>query len=81
MEFQACRCCTLWEIQELIGFLKFCAQVIPHGHMFIHSCINFSMTFPSDFTKRHVPAYVHSDIDWWSVYAWYWNGIQIVEPV
>src|SRR5882672_1971631 len=69
----------LKELQELVGFLQFCAQVIPHGRTFIHGLINFSMTFPDNFSRRHVPGYAQADIAWWSAYAWHWNGIQILE--
>ena len=42
------KACFLKELQELVGFLQFCAQVIPHGR--IRSLINFSMTFNDDFS-------------------------------
>jgi len=80
LDWHVCRHCTLWELQELIGFLKFCMQVIPHACTFIHGLINFSMTFTSNISKRHVPTYAHSDMHWWSVYAWSWNGVQILKP-
>jgi len=37
--------CSLWDIQELTGFLQFCVQVIPHAHMLTCRLIKFSMTF------------------------------------
>lgn len=74
------RQCDLRSLQELIGFLQFCAQVVPHGRTFIRGLINFSMTFQSEFSRRHVPAYARSDIHWWSIYAQAWNGVQILEP-
>jgi len=71
--------CNLQELQELIGFLQFCAQVIPHSCSFICSLINFSMTFNGNFMQRHILAYACSDILWWLAYAESWNGIQILE--
>jgi len=73
------QCCSLRNLQELIGYLQFCMQVIPHGCTFIHGLINFSMTFPSDFSQRHIPAYARSDIHWWLTYMRSWNSIQILE--
>ena len=70
----------LKEVQELAGFLQFCAQVVPHGHTFIRGLMNFSKTFSNEFTLKYIPAYVHSDIHWWSMYACYWNSVQLLEP-
>jgi len=33
--------CMLKELQEIIGFLPSCMQVIPHGRTFIQGLINF----------------------------------------
>ena len=74
------RRCSLRELQEIIGYLKFCAQVIPHGHTFIRSLINFSTKFLSEFSMRHVPGYAHADIRWWLSYVQAWNGVQILDP-
>src|SRR5882724_10615075 len=38
------------------------------------------MTFPSEFSIRHIPAYTQTDILWWLSYTQAWNGIQILEP-
>src|SRR5882672_357374 len=54
--------CSLKELQEIIGYLQFCAQVVPHGRTFIRGLINFLTKFPSEFSMRHVPAYVRADI-------------------
>src|SRR5882724_5680053 len=79
-EWQSQRCCNLRQIQELVGFLQFCTQVIPHGCTFVQGLINFSMTFQNKFSQRHTPAYAHSDISWWLSYMQSWNGFQILEP-
>src|SRR5882672_12645731 len=55
--WMGCKACVLKELQELVGFLQFCAHVIPHGRTLICGLINFSMTFPDDFSQRHVPGY------------------------
>ncbi len=59
--------CRLHDLQVLIGFLQFAAQVIPHARVFIRQLIKFSATFSSDFTSRHIPRYARADIQWWSV--------------
>jgi len=62
VDWERCQCCNLRNLQELMGYLQFCVQVIPHSHTFICGLINFSMTFPSDFSQRHIPAYAKSEI-------------------
>jgi len=37
------------------------------------------MKFPSEFSQRHLPAYVHADIRWWLPYMQAWDGIQILD--
>src|SRR5882672_6019657 len=78
--WQARSRCMLKEVQELAGFLQFCAQVVPHGRTFIRGIINFSMKFSNEFTIKHIPAYARLDIHWWSMYAHSWNGMQLLEP-
>ncbi len=51
------RTCRLRDLQALIGFLQFAAQVIPHARAFIRRLIKFSATFSSDFASRHTPQY------------------------
>jgi len=81
LEWETCRHCNLRDLQGIIGYLEFCIQVIPHSHTFIHSLINFSMTFPSSFSLRHMPPYTHTDIQWWLSCLQAWNGIQILDPL
>ena len=72
--------CQLCELQALIGFLQFTAQVIPHAHAFIHCLIEFSMTFSSKFTVCHILQYTCVDIHWWHTFYSQWNGILIISP-
>ncbi len=74
------RTCRLRELQSLIGFLQFSAQVIPHARAFIRRLIEFSATFKSAFSVRHIPAYARADIHWWSVYHSMWNGVMLITP-
>jgi len=79
-DWQACSHCMLRDVQELAGFLQFCAQVVPHSRTFIRGLINFSMTFSNKFAIKHIPVYMWQDIHWWSMYARNWNGMQLLEP-
>src|SRR5882724_8968291 len=81
MDWEKCRCCNLKDLQGLIRYLQFCAQVFPHGHTFICGLISFSMTFKSSFCLRYMPAYAHTDICWWLSYAHAWNSIQSLDPL
>lgn len=80
LTWQARRSCRLRELQALIGFLQFAAQVIPHSRAFIRRLIEFSTTFPNDFAVRHIPQYAHADIHWWSVFCSQWNGVHFISP-
>ena len=71
---------SLMQVQELVGFLQFASQVIPHSRAFIRRLIDFSMTFASPFTRRRVPAYARADIHWWRSFAHAWNGIRLINP-
>jgi hypothetical protein len=70
----------LRELQALIGFLQFASQVIPHSQAFIRRLINFSMTFQSPFSTRHIPAYAFADVVWWRSFAFAWNGVRLISP-
>ena len=74
------RRCSLHDLQQLIGFLQFCSQVIPHSRAFLRRLISFSMTFRSQYAVRHLPAYALAEIRWWRTYASAWNGIHIIAP-
>ncbi|TFY57507.1 hypothetical protein EVJ58_g6982 [Rhodofomes roseus] len=72
--------CTLHELQELIGFLQFTTQVIPHSRAFIQRLIDFSRTFRSPYANRHIPNYARADLTWWRTFVPAWNGIRAIVP-
>jgi Reverse transcriptase (RNA-dependent DNA polymerase) len=74
------RHCSLRDLQQLIGFLQFCSQVIPHSRAFLRRLISFSMTFCSQYSVRYLPAYAQAEIRWWRTYALAWNGVRIIIP-
>ena len=57
--------CSLCNLQQLIGFLQFCSQVIPHSQAFLCHLISFSMTFQSQYAVQYLPAYALAEIRWW----------------
>ncbi|GLB45363.1 putative transposition, RNA-mediated [Lyophyllum shimeji] len=72
--------CTLADLQELIGFLQFAAQVIPMARAFIRRLIDFSMTFRSRFSCRRILASARADLTWWTTFAASWNGVHLLAP-
>ena len=72
------RSCSLLDLQQLVGYLQFCSQVIPHSRAFLRRLINFSCSFTSPYTTRHIPNYVRSEIRWWHTYAFLWNGVHLI---
>lgn len=74
------RSCSLLELQGLIGFLQFAAQVIPPSRAFIRRLIEFSMTFASGWSRRHIPSYARSDLCWWTTFCSAWNGTLLITP-
>ena len=71
---------TLRKLQGLVGFLQFASQVIPHSRAFIRRLIDFSMTFPSPFSCRRIPAYARAYIQWWHHFVASWNGVRLLSP-
>ena len=72
--------CTLRELQELIGFLQFASQVVPHARAFIRRLIDFSCTFRSPYAVRSIPKYARADLTWWTTFIPSWNGIRLITP-
>lgn len=72
--------CRLKELQQLIGFLQFASQVIPHSRAFLHRLITFSCSFKNDFTRRRLSIAAQREIHWWKVFAQHWNGIRLIRP-
>ena len=68
------------EVQELVGFLQFSSQVIPHSRAFIRRLIDFSSKFSTPFSRLHIPSGARSDLGWWSALSAHWNGVQIIDP-
>ena len=71
---------SLVQVQELIGFLQFASQVIPHSRAFLRQLIDFPMTFASPFMRHRVPAYAMANIHWWLSFAHIWNGVHLITP-
>lgn len=81
-EWHGKRGCTQKEANELVGYLQFCSQVIPHSRSFLRRLIDFqhSPKFTSRFTRLHIPSGVVSDLNWWFTFSRNWNGIRFLAP-
>ena len=73
-------CATLREVQELVGFLQFCSQVIPRSRTYIRRLLDFSTKFKSPFQRLRIPNGARSDLRWWSLFCATWNGVRIISP-
>ncbi|KAG9227027.1 hypothetical protein CCMSSC00406_0008999 [Pleurotus cornucopiae] len=72
--------CNLHEVQELTGFLHFSSQVIPYSRAFLRRLTQFSTTFSTPHSRRHIPRCARSDLRWWQTYASLWNGVTLIDP-
>ncbi len=73
-------CASLREVQELVGFLQFCSQVIPRSRTYIRCLLDFSTKFKSPFQRLRIPNGARSDLRWWSLFCTTWNGVRIISP-
>ena len=78
LEWLGCHSCSLLNLQQLVGYLQFCSQVIPHSHAFLCQLLSFSCSFTSHHTTRYIPTYSQTEIHWWHTYALLWNGIHLI---
>jgi hypothetical protein len=72
--------CTLFELQELTGYLQFCSQVIPFSRAFLRSLFDFATSFKSRFARRRISRPAQRDITWWRTYSSQWNGVHFISP-
>ena len=61
--------CTQPKLEELTGYLMFCAQVIPYARAFMRSLFNFSASFNSCFARRRITRSARRDLKWWLTFA------------
>lgn len=72
--------CTRSDAESLVGYLQFCAQVIPCARSFLRRLIDFSKSFPSRFSIRRIPSGARADLHWWLAFASEWNGVCLLRP-
>lgn len=77
-DWAAKRTASLRETQEILGYLHFAAQVIPHARTFVRRIADFTMKFSSRFTRLHIPSGCKADLHWWRCFAADWNGIRLL---
>ena len=80
VDWSARKKCTLLELQKLTGYLQFCSQVIPHSRSYLRGLFDFSSSFSTPRSSRHIPASAHADIRWWAVFSQLWNGVRLITP-
>ena len=78
LEWLQCLCCSLRELQKLIGLLHFASTVVPYSQAFIHCLINFSTQFLSQLSTRHISHAAQADIAWWFHFVRDWNSIYLI---
>ncbi|KAL1936893.1 hypothetical protein VTO73DRAFT_4842 [Trametes versicolor] len=71
--------CRARELEELTGYLQFCAQVIPYSRAFIRSLFNFSSSFTTPYARRRLPKSARNDIRWWLNLSTAWNGVSLID--
>ena len=70
-------------LESLLGYLSFCARVIPLGRPFLRHLFDFLQTLStltSPHTARPYPEPATTDLCWWLTLLQEWNGIRIINP-
>jgi hypothetical protein len=66
---------SLLRMQEVAGYLAFCAQVTRYGRAFTASIWRFIASFHGVKGLRHIPATVRADLLWWHTILPRFNGV------
>ena len=69
-------------LERLLGFLNFCARVIPLGRPFLRNLFNLLRRLsPRDrYTLNRLPKAARRDLTWWATLLPNWSGIRIINP-
>ena len=69
-------------LEKLLGFLSFCARVIPLGRPFLRNLFNMlrSLTRLHPHAVRRLSATARRDLQWWATLLPHWCGIRIINP-
>ena len=71
-------------LRSTLGFLSFCARVIPLGRPFLRNLFNFLFIVSGTTKNRHTPrklsANAKRDLKFWALFLSKWDGIRIICP-
>jgi hypothetical protein len=65
----------------MLGFLSFCAHVVPLGRPFLRKLFNFARELshlPRLTTRRRLSAEAIQDLRWWLTLLSRWTGVQLI---
>jgi hypothetical protein len=67
-------------LRSLIGFLSFCAKVVPLGRPFLRNLFNFLYTLAATgpYSTRRLSTEAKRDLSWWSSLLRNWHGKQLI---
>jgi len=69
-------------LEKLLGFLSFCARVIPLGRPFLRNVFTMlrSLSHLHPFATRRLSTAARRDLQWWATLLPHWSGIRIINP-
>ena len=68
-------------LESLLGYLSFCARVVPLGRPFLRNLFDFLAELsPNPYVSRSFPKLALLDLRWWLTLLQEWNGIQMIQP-
>ena len=69
-------------LENLLGFLSFCAKVIPLGRPFLRNLFNFlkRLSHLHPYAIRRLSIAAKRDLIWWMTLLPHWSGILIINP-
>ena len=77
---------TYKDLESLVGFLSFCARVVPLGRPFLRNLFNLLQVLaarsPSRSTVSHkLSPEALTDLRWWATLLKNWSGVRIIKPL
>ena len=82
--FSLQRSIHLTELQSLLGYLSFCAKVVPIGHGFLRRLFDATRGYQSkESLHQHPPpirmtADMRANLHWWRDFLLAWKGISLI---
>ena len=69
-------------LERLLGFLNFCAKVIPLGRPFLRNLFNLLCRLPArhPYTPYRLGKAAKRDLHWWATLLPNWSGIRLINP-